>query len=63
MTCSRNREDSRMEGGRKVDEASKVMAGDGGWCRGSFYCEKDRRPWRVLSREVIGLTHAVPRPP
>ena len=52
-----------MEGGRKVDEASKVMAGDGGWCRGSFYCEKDRRPWRVLSREVIGLTHAVPRPP
>lgn len=25
VTCSRNREDSSMEGGRKVDEISKVM--------------------------------------
>lgn len=25
VTCSRNREDSSMEGGRKVDETSKVM--------------------------------------
>ena len=44
-----------MQGGRKVDEPRKVM----GRCRGSFYCEKDERPLRVLRREVTDLTPAV----
>lgn len=48
-----------MQGGRKVDEARKVM----GRCRCSFYCEKDERPLRVLKREVTGLAPAVLGPP
>lgn len=48
-----------MQGGRKVDEASKVMGRRQAGSVEADFTEKGKKPLRILSREVTDLLRTI----